>query len=96
MAKTAKFVDCVTEYSAIMSDISARRSQPIYLLTGDEGIHQINLDMRDVDRPTDVLSFPMFELEPGVPPEGEDYLDPATGLWVIQPGVAVLTVTGTV
>jgi len=50
------------------------------LLTDDEGIHQINLDMREVDRPTDVLSFPMFELEPGVPPEGEDYLDPATGL----------------
>ena len=50
------------------------------LLTDDEGIHQINLDMRGVDRPTDVLSFPMFELEPGVPPEGEDYLDPATGL----------------
>jgi len=50
------------------------------LLTDDEGIHQINRDMREVDRPTDVLSFPMFELEPGTPPNGEDYLDPATGL----------------
>lgn len=50
------------------------------LFTNDEGIHQINLDMREVDRATDVLSFPMFDLEPGVPPEGEDYLDPATGL----------------
>lgn len=50
------------------------------LLTDDEGIHQINLDMREIDRATDVLSFPMFDLEAGTPPEGEDYLDPATGL----------------
>ena len=49
------------------------------LLTDDEGIHQVNLDMRGVDRPTDVLSFPMFDLQPGEKP-GEEDADPDTGL----------------
>ena len=49
------------------------------LLTDDEGIHQVNLDMRDVDRPTDVLSFPEFDLQPGELPDEMD-ADPGTGL----------------
>ena len=49
------------------------------LFTGDEGIRQINLEQRGVDAPTDVLSFPMFDLEPGEIPSVED-ADPGTGL----------------
>ena len=45
------------------------------LLTDDDGIHEINREMRQVDRPTDVLSFPEFELTPG-----QEDADPGTGL----------------
>lgn len=49
------------------------------LVTNDKGIHTINLASRGIDNATDVLSFPMFTLEPGkLPEEWEDYLDPET------------------
>ena len=49
------------------------------LLTDDDGIHEINRELRQVDRPTDVLSVPEFELTPGQLPGPED-ADPGTGL----------------
>ena len=49
------------------------------LVTNDEEIHQVNREMRQVDRATDVLSFPAFDLRPGELPGQED-ADPGTGL----------------
>ena len=49
------------------------------LFTDDECIRAINLAERGVDAPTDVLSFPMFDLKPGDKPSAED-ADPATHL----------------
>ena len=49
-------------------------------LTDDEGIHVINREQRDVDRSTDVLSFPMNDFAEGVAPDMVEYdLDPETG-----------------
>lgn len=52
------------------------------LLTDDNGIREINLEMREKDTPTDVLSFPMFEFQPSCPPTelDSDFLDPDTNL----------------
>ena len=51
------------------------------LVTNDQGIQAINLACRQIDKPTDVLSFPMFQLEAGNPPEDwEEYMDPETDL----------------
>lgn len=47
------------------------------LVTNDSGIRAINLASRSVDKPTDVLSFPMFQLEPGkLPEDWSAYIDP--------------------
>ena len=51
------------------------------LVTNDDGIQIINRESRDLDKPTDVLSFPMFQLEPGNPPtDWTEYQDPESGL----------------
>lgn len=51
------------------------------LVTDDSGIQSINKASRGVDKPTDVLSFPMFQLEAGNPPQDwSAYLDPETQL----------------
>ena len=51
------------------------------LVTDDAGIQIVNRESRGLDKPTDVLSFPMFQLEAGNPPrDWTEYQDPETGL----------------
>lgn len=49
------------------------------LITDDKGIKEINKINRGIDKATDVLSFPMFELTAGqLPDNWESYIDPDT------------------
>lgn len=50
------------------------------LVTNDQGIRLINAASRNLDKATDVLSFPMFDMKAGEPPEDwAEYIDPETG-----------------
>lgn len=54
------------------------------LLTHDEEIHEMNREHRGIDRPTDVLSFPMLEFSipgdfSGIDEEAEDIFNPESG-----------------
>ena len=51
------------------------------LVADNPTIKAINKAYRNIDRETDVLSFPMFQFEPGkLPQDLSEYLDPETGL----------------
>ena len=51
------------------------------LVADNPTIKAINKAYRNIDRETDVLSFPMFQFEPGkLPKDLSEYLDPETGL----------------
>lgn len=53
-------------------------------LVNDEQIHEINLENRNIDRATDVLSFPMMDFDQPndlslVEADPQDYFDPESG-----------------
>lgn len=51
------------------------------LVADNQTIKAINKAYRKIDKETDVLSFPMFQFEPGkLPKDFSEYLDPETGL----------------
>lgn len=46
----------------VLSEEKIIQDLEVYVtLTNNENIHKVNVEQRNVDRPTDVLSFPMYE-----------------------------------
>jgi probable rRNA maturation factor len=50
--------------NAMLTALSLPQAELSVLLTDDPGIHQLNRDHRQKDKPTDVLAFPMDESVP--------------------------------
>lgn len=76
-----KVVQTVLELENIKHELE------IYItLTNNEEIHKINNEYRQVDRPTDVLSFPMYEREeiPRLREEKEDDVEEVLGDIIIS------------
>lgn len=94
MMKINLTYDCVTLQKPLISAVIKRCIEATLLsegvtapceinvlVTNDKGIQAINQASRGIDKPTDVLSFPMFQLEAGNPPEDwTEYLDPESDL----------------
>lgn len=74
-----EIVEAAVEYVACPYDVEVN-----VLLTDNDGIQEINKEQRDIDRPTDVLSFPMIDFQKPeefelVEEHPEDYFDSDTG-----------------
>ena len=72
---TQEILDKMTQaavYAVELEEIESERCEISVTFVDMEEIHELNKEYRDVDRPTDVLSFPQFyDLEEEIPEVGE-------------------------
>ena len=57
-ALVKRSIKAVLEHQGVENDCEVSVT-----FTDNENIHALNLEYRNIDRPTDVLSFPMYETE---------------------------------
>lgn len=70
-----KCINTALRFQSVDTDVEIN-----VMITDNDGIRAINAASRQIDSPTDVLSFPMFSLTPGeLPEDWEPYRDPDTG-----------------
>lgn len=72
---TQEILDKMTQaavYAVELEELESERCEISVTFVDMEEIHALNKEYRDVDRPTDVLSFPQFyDLEDEIPEVGE-------------------------
>jgi len=72
---TQEILDKMTQaavYAVELEELESERCEISVTFVDMEEIHELNKEYRDVDRPTDVLSFPQFyDLEEEIPEVGE-------------------------
>ncbi|MBQ6901110.1 MAG: rRNA maturation RNase YbeY [Firmicutes bacterium] len=72
---TQEILDKMTQaavYAVELEQLESERCEISVTFVDMEEIHELNKEYRDVDRPTDVLSFPQFyDLEEEIPEVGE-------------------------
>jgi len=66
--ETALGKTLVADARAILEALGLPRRELSLVLTDDENIRALNQQWRAEDKPTDILSFPLDELDPGTPP----------------------------
>lgn len=74
-------IECVlTAGEQYLPELPENPEQEVFVyITNDSEIRKINQEHRDIDKATDVLSFPMLEHKDGIGPVDPLDLDPETG-----------------
>ena len=79
----AKRTICSAVQAALGAEGVTKPALISVLLTDDETIRTLNAQFREIDRATDVLSFPMNELEPGAFCAADCERDEETGVLLL-------------